>query len=335
MAREAYKSVVPKAVSRPKTLCLCDFQHRNRLFRMLQNRLFSGLKNRREAKTDGNLCEKTCVCSDTHSVLWPGRPTPTFFKAVSQVETDWPASARGCEHMGAQSPAFGTNCAPLDQPIESVPFRMTKKLLLSLSSALIMVSASHLAHAQSTPATAPAPSAAKKELIAKILKIQQSGIEAMSADMAQEPALQMLERAAAVLQARVAPEKREATIKGVQADAKKYMEKTVPMVRSRALALAPDTVGAVLNLRLTEDELRKVIAILESPEYIKFQQLSGEMQQTLQAKLVADTRTGVETNLKALEADLTARLNAAASPPAENMAPAPDASKAAKPTTKQ
>lgn len=213
---------------------------------------------------------------------------------------------------------------------------MHKKFLLTLSSALIMASATHFAHAQSTPAAAPAPSAAKKELIAKLLKLQQPGIEAMSTDMAQEPALQMLERAAAVLQARVAPEKREATIKGVQADAKKYMEKTVPMVSSRAVALAPDTVGPVLNQRFTEDELKKVIAILESPEYTKFQQMSGEMQQALQAKLVADTRTGVEANLKTLESDLTARLSAAAGQPAESMAPAaPEASKAAKPAAKK
>lgn len=217
-----------------------------------------------------------------------------------------------------------------------VPFHMHKKLLLSLSSALIMVTAAHQAQAQSTPAAAaaavPAPSPAKKELIARLIKLQQPGIEAMSTDMAQEPALQMLERAAAVLQARVAPEKREAVIKGVQDDAKKYMDKTMPLVSSRAVALAPDTVGPVLNQRFTEDELKKVIAILESPEYSKFQKMSGEMQQALQAKLVSDTRTGVEANLKTLEADLTTRLNAAVTPlPAAAAPSSPAADKAAKP----
>ncbi|AOW15314.1 hypothetical protein LPB72_02515 [Hydrogenophaga crassostreae] len=217
---------------------------------------------------------------------------------------------------------------------------MQKKFLLTISTALITFTAAHQAQAQSTPAAAPAaaaaaapaPSPAKKELIARLLKLQQPGIEVMSSEMAQEPALQMLERAAAVMQARVAPEKREATIKGVQADAKKYMEKTVPLVTDRAVALAPETVGPVLNQRFTEDELKKVVAILESPEYAKFQQVSGEMQQALQAKLVTDTRAGVEANLKTLEADLTARLSAVATPPPAAAAPgtAP-ASKAAKP----
>ena len=195
---------------------------------------------------------------------------------------------------------------------------MLKNPLSALAMALLMAIPAQHALAQSTPAMTPA----KKELIAKLLKLQQPGIEAMASDMAQGPAMQMLERTAEVLQARVAPDKREATVKGVQADTKKYMDKAIPLVKSRAVALAPDTVGPVLNQRLTEDELKKVIAILESPEYAKFQQMSGEMEQALQAKLVAETRTGVEANLKTLEADLTARLTAAAGLPAAPAAPA-------------
>jgi hypothetical protein len=208
---------------------------------------------------------------------------------------------------------------------------MHKKLALSLSTALLLIGAAHQVQAQSTPAAAPAVSPAKKELIDRLIKLQKPGIEAMSVDMAQEPALQMLERAAIVIQGRVAQEKREATIKGVQADAKKYMDKTVPLVSERALALAPDTVGPVLTQRFNEDELKKVIAILESPEYAKFQQMSGEMQQALQAKLVASTRTGVEANLKTLESDLTARLNAVVTQPPAGATASPPAGKAATP----
>ena len=126
---------------------------------------------------------------------------------------------------------------------------MFKKSLISLSAALMFATAFQTANAQSTPAAA-APSAAKKELITRLLKLQRPGIEAMSRDMAQEPALLMLERAAAVVQSRVPQDKQEATIKGLQADAKKYLDTTIPMVRDRALALAPDTVGPVLDQKL-------------------------------------------------------------------------------------
>ena len=201
---------------------------------------------------------------------------------------------------------------------------MHKKYLISFSAALILVTAVQTTSAQSAPAPA-APSAAKKELIARLLKLQRPGIEAMSRDMAQEPALQMLERAAAVVQARVPQDKQETLIKGIQADAKKYMDTTIPLVRDRALALAPDAVGPVLDQKFSDEELKKVIAILESPEYAKFQQLSGEMQQALQAKLVAETRSGVEDKLKTLESDLTARLNAAVPQQAAPAAGAPAA----------
>lgn len=215
---------------------------------------------------------------------------------------------------------------------------MQKNILLPIFSALLLTGA--VAHAQSTPAPAAAvaaPSAAKKELIARLLKLQRPGIEAMARDMVQEPAVQMLERAAQVIQSGVPPEQREAVIKGVQADGKAYVDQIVPVVRDRAVALAPDTVGPVLNQKLNEDELKKVIAILESPEYAKFQQMSGEMQQALQTKLVADTRSSVEEKLKALEAALTARLNAAVVQPAAAAAPAAakaPAAKAAKPAGK-
>jgi uncharacterized protein len=215
---------------------------------------------------------------------------------------------------------------------------MHKALLLTLSSAFLVAVAPH-AQAQSTPAApataAPAPSPAKKELIARLVKLQRPGIEALSRDMAQEPALQILERAAAVVQARVPQDKQEAAIKGLQADGKKYMEAAVPMVRDRAVALAPDTVGDVLNQKFNEDELKKVIAILESPEYAKFQQLSGEMQQTLQVKLVADTRASVEEKLKTLEGDITTRLSAIVAQPPSPAAAAPaKPAAAAKPAKK-
>ncbi|MEX1167057.1 MAG: hypothetical protein WEK74_09360 [Hydrogenophaga sp.] len=206
--------------------------------------------------------------------------------------------------------------------------------MLSLSATLLLSSVFQTANAQSTPAAAP-PTAAKKELIARLLKLQRPGIEAMSRDMAQEPALQMLERAAAVVQARVPQDKQEAVIKGLQVDAKKYMDTTIPVVRDRAVALAPDALGPLLDQRFNDDELKKVIAILESPEYAKFQQLGGEMQQALQTKLIAETQNSVSDKLKTLESDVTRRLNAVvAQGPAAAPAAGASTSPAAKAATK-
>ena len=177
--------------------------------------------------------------------------------------------------------------------------------LSALFTALALVGG--MAFAQ-TAAPAAATSPAKKELIARLLKLQQPGIEAMARNLAEQPAAQLLNQADLVLQTRVAPEKREAMAKEIGADVKKYVDEAVPLVRDRAVKLAPSTIGKLLEDRLTEDELKQIVAMLESPVYAKYGQLSGDMQKALLEKLVAETRPTIEPKLKALEASLGKRL---------------------------
>lgn len=156
------------------------------------------------------------------------------------------------------------------------------------------------------------PSPAKKDLITRILKVQQPGIEALARDLAEEPAAELLGQAAAALPARVAADKRDAVAKEIQADARKYAQEAVPIVRSRALAIAPTTIGTLLDEKFSEEELKQVVAMLESPTYAKFQQLGGDMQKVLTEKLVADTRSQVTPKVKALEDSIGKRLGVSA-----------------------
>jgi len=174
------------------------------------------------------------------------------------------------------------------------------------------------AQAQSTPA--------KKELVARIVKLQQPAIEAMARSMAEQPAATLMERAAAALPARVAADKREAVARDIQADAKKYVDEAVPLVRDRALRLAPASIGSVLEEKFTEDELRQIASALESPAFAKFQQLGNEMQQAFIDKLLADTRPAIEPKVKVLEQSIARRLGITA-PPAPASAPAKPASR--------
>lgn len=183
----------------------------------------------------------------------------------------------------------------------------------SLALALLLASGSAF-----TQTAAPAPaSPAKKELVARILKLQQPSIESLARQLAEQPAAQLLNQASLAMQTRVAPEKREAVAKEIQADAKKYADEAVPLVRARALKLAPTTVGTVLEEQLTEQELTQVVALLESPAYQKYMQLTDEMQKALLEKLVADTRGSIEPKVKALETSIGKRLGLPASPPAK------------------
>ena len=167
--------------------------------------------------------------------------------------------------------------------------------------------------------------AGKKELVAKVLQLQQAGIEQAGQALAEQPAAQMMQQASMLLQTKVAADKRETIAKEIQADLKKYVDEAVPLVRERAVSIAPTTIGPLLDERFTEEELKQLIFILESPVNSKFAKMSGDMQKVLAEKLVAETRSVIEPKVKLLEQRVTQRLGlpaaAASAAPATSAAP--------------
>jgi len=150
--------------------------------------------------------------------------------------------------------------------------------------------------------------AGRAELTARVLKLQQPAIEATARGLAEQPAAELMERAGAALQARVAPERREAVGRDIRADVKKYLDEAVPLVQSRAVALAPAAITPLLDDKFTEDELRQLVAALESPALAKFQKLGGDMQKALAERLVQETRATIDPKIAALEQSLSRRL---------------------------
>lgn len=187
---------------------------------------------------------------------------------------------------------------------------------------LALVTGATLAHAQSNP---------KKELVAKVLQLQQSSIEGLARNIVERPAVQMMQAAAATLQAQVPPAKREATAKSIDADIRKFVDEGVPILTERAIKIAPSTYGAGLEEKFTEDELRQLIAWLESPVNKKFQQAVPDLQSAFTQKLIAEAGPLLDPKLLALQRKLQATLGVPAAPAAA----APKASgAAAKPAAK-
>lgn len=184
-------------------------------------------------------------------------------------------------------------------------------------------------------AAAPAPaSAAKKELVAKVLQLQRPGVEAMARQLAEQPAMQLMQQAGQALQ-RVPEDKRQALARDIEADIRQYVEDAGPLVRDNAVRLQPETIGPLLEERFTEDELREVIRILESPANRKFQQMGSDMQRALGEKLIAATREQVEGKVRALDQAVARRLNAAMPPQQGSGRPAAGAASGAKPPVKK
>ena len=165
-------------------------------------------------------------------------------------------------------------------------------------------------------AAEPVSSAAKKSLVLKVLQMQQPGIDGIARTLAEQPVAPMMQQVAGLLRTRVPEDKREALSKEIQGDFKKYTDATVPLLRDRAKALAPTTIGAVLEQKFSEDELKQLVTWLESPLARKYQTAFPEFQRSLTEKLVAETRPMVEPNLRELNESITRRLAAHAGAPA-------------------
>ena len=153
----------------------------------------------------------------------------------------------------------------------------------------------------------------KKELVAKLLSLQQAGIENVGRAIVGQTAQRALQSAGQAIP-RLPADKREATAKDVQADVKKFYDETEPLLKKRAIELAPATLGPIYEDRFSDDELKQIVAWLESPVAKKFQQVDGDIANVLAQKLVAETRGMMEPRLKALDASLAKRLGITAAP---------------------
>jgi len=175
----------------------------------------------------------------------------------------------------------------------------------------------------------------KKELVQKILTAQQGALDDMARTVAEQPARQLAGGARQVLAQAVPEDKREATAKQVDAEIKKYLEAATPIVRASASKLSMSAIGPQIEEKFTEDELKQLVSMLDSPVLKKYQGLLPELSNALLEKVVADARTQVTPKLQTAETNIRKILDVATggklSAGGQGSAPAP----AAKPAPKK
>ncbi|HEX4235366.1 MAG TPA: hypothetical protein VH041_13805 [Caldimonas sp.] len=153
-----------------------------------------------------------------------------------------------------------------------------------------------------TTTTTTSTSPAKKELVQRILRLQQAEIEGLARALVERPAAQMMQEAGLAIQRQVAPEKREAIGKQIEVEVRKYVDDAYPVVRDRALKLAPTTFGAALETKMSEDELKTLLAWLESAANKKYQQIAVEARNGFVQQVMAEAGPAVQPKLQALDA---------------------------------
>ena len=199
-------------------------------------------------------------------------------------------------------------------------------LLARTLAATTLAAAASLCLAQGASAPA-APSAAKKALIDKALQLQQPALDNLANALAGQPAQQLLQAASRAV-GQLPADKRELVGNEIQAEVRKFYEDVSPTLRAAAQKAAPSTIGASLDANFSEDELKTLVAWLESPVSRKLAQVGGEGQNALTQKVVAETRASIEPKLKALEQSVAKKLGLPANGPAAASAAMPPAAKA-------
>jgi hypothetical protein len=169
----------------------------------------------------------------------------------------------------------------------------------------------------SAPAAAPKPAplpanASKPELVARLVQLQQGQAAAVAQSLLNQPLAQIQQQVGQVLQ-RLPAEQREGVAKDVQAEMRKYAEEVTPILRDALQRLAAQTMAPIYEERFNDDELRQLIAMLESPLVRKFEQTVPEVQKALNEKIIADVRGRMQERLRSLDQAVARRFNAAAS----------------------
>jgi hypothetical protein len=202
------------------------------------------------------------------------------------------------------------------------------KRILALTALCFAVHAQAQTAASAPAATAAPTSAAKKELVKKLLQLQQANFDGLSRSIVERPAIQLMQAAGQALQTQVPADKREATGKQIETDIKKFVDDSSAILRDRTAKLVPTTFGAGLEEKFTEDELKQFIAWTESPVNKKFQQLLPDIQTAFMQKLAAETSPLLDPKFQAVQQKVRNTLTTAIGNTSSGTAPASSPAKA-------
>ncbi|MDM0040453.1 hypothetical protein QTH89_11490 [Variovorax sp. J22G21] len=174
----------------------------------------------------------------------------------------------------------------------------------------------------------------KAALVKQLIDLQRPGIEVLARSLVEDSSAPIAQAGSGYLQSQVPAEKREAAAKAADAELKKYFDEAYPILRDKAMTLAPTTLGPVMTDNFSEDELRQLIAWLSSPLRKKYDELNPKMGEALTKQLVAETKPTIEPKLRALDASVAKALGAPTSAPAGAQGKAPAAAPAKAPAKK-
>ncbi|MFI4939992.1 MAG: DUF2059 domain-containing protein [Burkholderiales bacterium] len=149
----------------------------------------------------------------------------------------------------------------------------------------------------------------KEQLIQHVLQLWP--VENIGVATLQESVVESVRKANSLLMGRVSAERRDAAMKDINEDAKKFMDEATPVVRASAKKFIPTVVVPLLAEKFNNDELRQIIAMLESPVKSKFEAAIPVMQQALGEKIAADSAAKINPKLEEFKQQVAKRMHTA------------------------
>ena len=172
---------------------------------------------------------------------------------------------------------------------------------------MLLLAAVGAAHAQQVPIDE------KQKLVQRVLALWH--LEDAAVVMVQRPAVDAMQQARIALQGRVSAAKQEATLREIAVDLQKYVDEATPTVRDNATRLKAPTVGPLLAQNFSDEELRQLIALLESPVKKKFEQLVPQFERAFGEKIASESRAAIDPKLQAMTQAVGLKLRAATMTP--------------------
>jgi len=186
-----------------------------------------------------------------------------------------------------------------------------------LKTSLSKLSATALFVALCAVSTGASAQDAKKTLATKLAQMQAKSDGAAMANQLTADAVQLpLSTWSQRLDESVPPARQKDVRDKLDVELKKFADNTHKAIEAQVGKAAETALVPLFMDKLSEDEMKTIIAYMESPAALKFQGLSADAGNAWAQKVIDATRTTVETNVKSFDAAATKIVGAPATPPA-------------------
>ena len=150
---------------------------------------------------------------------------------------------------------------------------------------------------------------AKQALVQRVL--DKMGLESVGLQMLQTPVADMLRQSRVVVQSRVPADKQDALMKDITAEATKFVEQEAPALRTSTHAIVQSSVAPLLAQKFSEDELKQLAGILESPVLAKFETTVPEMKRAVGENIARAQGAQIQPKMTELQNRVGLKLRAA------------------------